>query len=138
MITSLAYQVYMQIVHNDFSCRSKFSLESSENFLCKLIPTSVRMETCIWGCRIKIVIRWEIKIKRIHSKKVLQQTPVIICSGKKRIIWKYKLPIYIIFCTFSTLLSSYSTSILLCKMEENTFLETLDMWPCGISYEHLI
>lgn len=37
----------MQIVHNSFSLRTSIHGDLSENFLCKLIYTSVKMETSI-------------------------------------------------------------------------------------------
>lgn len=37
----------MQIVHKSFSLRTSIRGDLSENFLCKLISTSVKMETII-------------------------------------------------------------------------------------------
>lgn len=37
----------MQIVHKSFSLRTSIGGDLSENFLCKLIYTSVKMETII-------------------------------------------------------------------------------------------
>lgn len=43
----------MQIVHKSFSLRTSIRGDLSENFLCKLIYTSVKMETIIWEWMIK-------------------------------------------------------------------------------------
>lgn len=43
----------MQIVHKSFSLRTSIRGDLSENFLCKLISTSVKMETIIWEWMIK-------------------------------------------------------------------------------------
>lgn len=62
----------MQIVHNSFSLRTSIRGDLSENFLCKLIYTSVKMETSIW--------EWMIKN---GDKVTILKTPLFVYTVKK-------------------------------------------------------
>lgn len=59
----------MQIVHKSFSLRTSIRGDLSENFLCKLIYTSVKMETIIWEWMIKNNDKVKNTTFCIHSKK---------------------------------------------------------------------
>lgn len=90
----------MQIVHKSFSLRTLIRGDLSENFLCKLIYTSVKMETIIW--------EWMIK----NSDKVKNTTFVYIIKSpttnpynilfrlKKKYVWYTEYTINIIIYIF--------------------------------------
>lgn len=114
----------MQIVHKSFSLRTSIRGDLSENFLCKLIYTSVKMETIIW--------EWMIK----NNDKVKNTTFVYIIKSpttnpynilfrlKKKYVWYTEYTINIIIYIFLYIIVKFT---LLpqptCTLERN-FCET--------------
>lgn len=115
----------MQIVHKSFSLRTSIRGDLSENFLCKLIYTSVKMETIIWEWMIKNGDRVKNTTFCIHNKKSPTTNPYnILFRLKKKYVWYTEYTINIIIYIFLYIIVKFT---LLpqptCTLERN-FCET--------------